>query len=230
MNPPALTSLEFLGALSARFAHALSNQLSIVTGNLCLAAALRDDPEKLEPALKAALKSANEAGALLSRLAELRRGFALEAHGTPANDFIQFLSDWIGERRGWRLESDPRQGLASSDQVGIPLPWLRFILDCVAGPLPPPGSPDGSIKIIRARTRKTTHMDSSASLKTQTGLLHLTLAAPAARPIDWESVRRDLSTFPLAAALELLSQLPSAPESALVRPGLQETKFTLPLF
>jgi hypothetical protein len=43
---PALTSLELLGALSARLAHSLSNHLSIMTGNLCVAAKLRDEPEK----------------------------------------------------------------------------------------------------------------------------------------------------------------------------------------
>jgi hypothetical protein len=226
IRTPPLNSLEFLGALSARFAHALSNQLSIVTGNLCLATALRDDPEKIASALKAAVKSADEAGLLVSRLVELRRGFTMETGHTPANAFVQLLSDWIDARPGWRLASDSKQGLASGDTIGVSSKWLAFILDAIADAT---AAASGTIRIWRPKTRPSTFTDSYAGIRARTGFIHLSLVTRGTREIEWESVHRELSNFPLAVAYELLSHLGATPESTRLPTGEQETKFALSL-
>src|SRR5690606_38298178 len=76
MSGPPLNSLEVLGLLSARLIHALSNQLVIITGNVCAAAKTRGGSAESAAALHSALTAANGMGNLLNEFADLRRDSA----------------------------------------------------------------------------------------------------------------------------------------------------------
>jgi hypothetical protein len=200
--PPSLNSLELLGALSARLAHALSNQLSIVTGNVCVAHEIKDEPDKLAAALKSALHGADQAGKLLSRFVDLRRSIAINTPITPLTEVLEILSSWCREH-DWRLDGAL---MVSNQAIQLPSSWLIFIVDAISRK-----RPTGTI-----RTSVSRHS------------FQLVIVTPE-KPIDWDKIRSDLSDFHLAAAYELLTHLGARPDSWMNKSGESETRILLSL-
>jgi hypothetical protein len=215
MSHSTLNTLEFVGALSARLAHALGNHLSVVTGNLCVATALPDDPQKVAAALHSALKGANEAGLLISRFVELRRSISLEAGATRFFDALQVLSEWVAARPGWSLDLPADLAAAEDTQLRMPADWLRFALEALATETK---APSGAITLSLLPGKAPADLS-----------LHLVFALPCAKAIDWNSIRRDLANFKLTAAFELIGQAGGKIESSIADSGLHQIRLQLPL-
>lgn len=213
MNPasvPALNTLEFLGALSARLAHSLSNHLAVVSGNLCVATALPDDPEKVAAALHSAMKGANEAGMLLSRFVDLRRAVAMEGGAISIQAALDCLSGWAANRTGWTLESPADLSLADKSALGMPINWLRFALDALAD---------------ETKAKTGAIQASLQPAKPPAGcILELVFLLPGTKLIDWNLVRRDLINFKLTAAYELIGQAGGKIDSTMLDDGSQQVR------
>lgn len=212
---PALNTLEFLGALSARLAHALSNHLSIVSGNLCVAAALQDDQEKVSAALQSAMKGANDAGMLISRFVDLRRTVGIEGGSITAAAALACISEWCTGRARWIACIPAELGPARDLQLRMPAEWLRYSLDAIADETK---ADSGTIAISFHPAKP------PAAL-----LLNLAFEMPGAKPVDWNAVRRDLANFRLTASYELIGQAGGKIECSVAPSGAHQLRIHLPL-
>ena len=198
----SLTSLETIGALSARYAHALSNQLTIVTGNLCVAAASFENREKLAAAIKSAIKGANAAGELTARFVALRRGVGEGIATAPLARLREELRSWTQERTEWSYAWDV--GNAERLELGMPPAWLIYSFEAIGE-------------------------SGSVTISDQGGKVRAILKHPGTAPIDWHFIRTEFTDFGRLTAYELLAQAGALPETTAEGDRLTTT-IPLPIF
>jgi hypothetical protein len=218
-----LSTLHLLGLLSAQLTHSLSNQLSIITGNICAAGALRDDPEKASAALQAAITGANGTGVLLGRFADLRRSIRSERPFTSTKRLCDAIRRWA-EHSGWKLDSDDGRIPHLFRGAKISCAELNFVLSSVQAKS---NSEPGSISFHGAAEIQ--HDSRTAGDRAPTAVLPIKLQASAPLDLDWPAARTSLDNFQFAAASEILSLSGATPRT--VRSGhLLKTEIDLPLF
>ena len=212
-TPGSLNELEQLGALSARLTHALSNHLAIITGNLFLAANLKES-DKLPQMLQAALQASNEAGALLSRFAEMRRAARIQSGALSLTELAEHLRGWA-QARAWTFEPPSANSLNPSGLIRGKWEWLAFALDSVA---------------THTGAREGTLFLSVISGTPSHPLAEIKLHCSSEIPLDWQNVREDFRAWNLLATQELLTQMRITHESRSLSPQIQETRLRLHLF
>lgn len=221
----SLSRLEVAGAASARLAHALSNHLSIITGNLSVAAALKDHPEKAATAMGSALKAANEAGAFVGRFVDARRAIQFETEQTPVAEAMRLLEEWKKARTEWQVEWD-MAGTGPNDlALTMPENWMRFVLEEICSTKRVPA---GTISCRRMERNARGFNPILMELK-PVGFAQIVVASADAQVIDWNEVRTNLSDFRLTAVYELLSLCGATVESRLNGNGTVLTEVNIPL-
>lgn len=217
-------ALQILGILSARLVHSMSNHLAVVTGNLCVAGQMRDDPEKVTAALHAALQAANHAGLLLDRFAGCRKAVQNELGQTSLRELVNLLEAWTGSRAGWSFELDPKWEKKETLCVPLSPSMIAFVFDTIAEE-----TRTGAHVRLACAERFQSTLDSLLHETKPLGLVQITITHPASGGINWEAVRTELPSIRLAAAYEILSQIRARPESRRNQQGGPETRFTLSL-
>jgi hypothetical protein len=217
----SLSNLELLGALSARLAHSLSNQLSVISGNICVAASGKSDSETKAAALHSAVQAATVAGTLLGEFVDLRRAINIDSGSTTLQELAALLKTWAEERPGWTFESSVK----SKENLSIGMPWSRlaFILSSIqAESISGPGTI--SLSEINSARNPFLHIEFPGG----TTFLQITLLAKSANVIDWNEVRANFKHQRLAASFELLHSVGAWPESRASQAGI-ELGLTFPL-
>lgn len=213
-----------LGILSARLVHALSNQVSIISGNLCAAAMLKNEPDKAASVLQAAVQASNQAGAALGQFVQFRRKARNEGGRTGVCELIERLKAWTKAEPNWRVEIDAK--LELFDYASVPISWPRLWL--ILGTIKEQSNAAGGI--IR--------FSQSAALPALTpvwdalqplAFAQLLVQTRSVAGIDWEAVRRDFANLQLAVAYEVIAQSGPPPEGRRLEQGLHETKMVLPI-
>ena len=229
MNPPCplssastLDSLETLALISARLAHSLTNQLAIISGNICMAGDARSDADQLSSGLKAAVQAANRAGLLLGQFVEFRRRIKLDLGQTTAAAVHSTLQEWTARRPAWTLDASAGREFPDSHYVPLAAPRITYILDAMVASSSAKAGVLRLSPMFKGRLPHPLYEEFNAA-----GSLQISIHSES-RPIDWQTVRTDLSNFALAATLEILAQCGTRPETT-VRNEMQNTCFFLPL-
>ncbi len=221
---PTLTTRELLGLLSARLIHSMSNHLVVITGNICAAARMQEDPAQAGAALNSALKAANDAGVLLEKFAACRRSFRDELGRTSLEALVGFVHQWASDKEGWTFELDmksPRAELFSplSHQL------LAFVLDAI---VLESNAADGAVRFSKHRNAGKRFLHPTVvGPEGQWAEISITYRGEAA--LDWGAIRTQMSSPRLTAAYEVLAQIHAKPESRTVSCGVQFVTLHLPL-
>jgi len=231
LSAPASAQLsdhEMVSALSTRLIHSLANHLAVVTGNLCVASALRDDPARAAAALRSAEQAGNDAGRLLNRFADFRRGLNPPSSILLVQDWIPALRALAAGHPGWAIAIDPaldpalETPSAARLAFSAPVHWLNYAFDQV---IRASQAPEGAIHVSRINPAPSTSAAAAPAVAVQ-----ITFTCRPAAPIPWDNIRLHLQDWPLAAAYELLTQLGARPAARLLDTGAQETRCAFPAF
>jgi hypothetical protein len=220
----SLSATEMMGILSARLAHTLSNQVSIISGNLCAAAMLKNEPAKVASVLQAAVQASNQAGVALGQFVQFRRKAVSEAGRTRVSEFIEKLKRWTKAEPDWRVDIDAKLELL--DYADLPISWARFSL--VLATIKDQAKPVGGVVRFSQSTARPALTPVWDSLQ-PIAFTQIVIQTRAGAGIDWEAVRRDFSNPQLAVAYEIIAQSGPPPEGRWPEQGLQETKMVLPI-
>lgn len=219
-----LNARELLGLLSARLIHSLSNHLMVMSGNLCVATKLENEPAQLSAVLQGALQAANQVGVLLDQFAACRRSIKDDLGRTSVKSVVSLLHSWASRNGGWILEVDPESRKVEDGAILLSPNLLIFILDAIAREIQ---ASEGVLRLSRTPA-KALAWPSPFPME-GAGSLQVSLTYHAPESLDWDNIRSQLSCINLAAACEILSQARAKPASVSVASGLQRTMFTLAL-
>jgi hypothetical protein len=103
--------------------------------------------------------------------------------------------------------------------------WLAFALDAIAAE----ARPEGGVVMLKYLDTRTVRTNPMLLGFQPAGFAQISIQYSAPAPIDWNSIRTNLTHLQLATAYELLSLSGATPESQQVEPGVVRTQFTLPL-
>lgn len=93
-----VSQLEMSGVLISRMIHELTNQLTVIAGNLQLAEIAPDDPELQARALKSMRAASDALGESVERYANFRRILRNEADECPVDDLIAALNQCLNSQ------------------------------------------------------------------------------------------------------------------------------------
>jgi hypothetical protein len=214
----ALNPHEFLGVISARLVHRLSNYLSVIVGNL----AIHDSPQSTEAdrtdSIAAIREATSRAGLLLDRFSQLTRTLPREENFCSLQQLLSLLSDWT-TAHNWKLEVAPDIATKGALALAGPWKWLAFALDTIADSAP------GILELT-----STPSAPRAVPLRDYIPLSYITLTLIQPGPaIDWQAHRENLENFELAAAYEILQTLGARPETKSLNANQRQTRFSLPL-
>lgn len=85
-------TIEMSGVLISRMIHELSNQLTVVTGNLQIMEMAPDDPALAAKAIASVRQASTALGEVLGRYAGFRRQLRNDSHGCDASDFLKVVT------------------------------------------------------------------------------------------------------------------------------------------
>jgi hypothetical protein len=220
MNPGArLNPQEFLGILSTRLAHRLSNYVSVMVGNLAIHDLTKATPEQREAALGTIRDVTQRAGELLNRFTELARGLRLNAGGCPVPDLLKDASEWADSRPESKLEISPQLSSWKQYSLAGPWKWLAFALDAIVQ------NASGLTVKIEPGAKPATPV----LIQNPAAYLAITIQTTGTDPIEWHEHREAMKSWSLAAAYELLQYMGTRPTTETLSGGEQETKLILPL-
>jgi hypothetical protein len=214
----ALNPHEFLGVISARLIHRLSNYMAVIVGNLAIHDSPRSTADDRTEAFAAIREATTRAGLLLDRFGEMTRTLPREENFCSVQQLLSLLGDWTSDRN-WNLEVTA--DLASKGALALagPWKWLLFALNTIAS------SSQASLQL--SASPQTTR---PIPLRDFTPISYLTLLLTDDGPaIDWQAHRENLENFELAAAYEILQTLGARPETKSVNANQRQTRISLPL-
>ena len=203
-----LNSQEVLGLLSSRMIHAFSNQLVIITGNICAATRLQHNKAECAAALHAAISAANQTGRLLDQLAQCRRQMSEDLGSLPAEELIPLLEGWCAQNGDWCVRENPSWRFPAGARLPLGGRIVRFLLESLRDELP---ADRGELAVVASASRVQ---------------IELTYSAKAC--LDWEKAKEDFSRPGLTAIYQILSQLPSRPGASIIS-GQDKARVVLPI-
>jgi hypothetical protein len=225
---PGLGSLEFMGALSARLAHSLSNHLAIISGNLqFLKATTGAGAGTALSALEAAIQASERAGELLGRFTDLRRS-APGPH--PVESLMALCAGLRAElvsRPGWHLELDPALSAGEDLASTVPTRWLCYALVAILQGITTDG---GSVLVTLSPAPPRTNRAPLWPLaEPPAAFLLLTVRYASGTAFSWEDVRSRFSDWSLVAVYELVRDAGGVLDAQTLPGGQQQVLLALPL-
>jgi hypothetical protein len=220
VNPEErLNPQEFLGVLSTRLAHRLSNYVSVMAGNLAIHDLSKATPEQREAALTMIRDVTRRAGELLDCYADLARSLRPKASECLLPDLLENISNWAESRSEARIEISAQ--LADWKQYALagPWKWLAFALDAIAQ-----NATQLTVSVDRG-----TKPNTPSLIENPAAYLSITIQTRGIEPIEWHAHREAMKSWPLTAAYELLQYLGTRPVSKSSSNGEQETRLIFPL-
>ena len=221
---PPLNTRELLGLLSARMIHSLSNRLVVITGNICAAVRLQEDPAQAGAALRAALQAANDTGALLEKYATCRRNFHEDLGHMSLENLVALVRRWVGTRKAWTFELD-LDDCPESLVSPLSSQMLIFVLDSIAQESK---AVDGAVRLMK-RSSAANRFAGLVNPGQSGEWIEISIIYRAAKALDWAAVRTELTSARLAAAYEVLAQIHAKLESRGICSGVQSISLQLPL-
>jgi hypothetical protein len=215
-----LNAQEFLGVVSTRLAHRLSNYVSVVAGNLAIYDSAEATPAQQEAALAGIREAMHQAGELLDRFSDLARSLPQSRNDCPLPKLLENLSEWTAARADRMIQIAPQLSTWTGYALVGPWKWLAFALDAIA----------------REATRLTLKVDPCAkpvgpllTAETPKAYVALTIETSGTESINWHEHREGLKSWSLTAAYELLQYLGARPVTQMLPSREQQTRLILPL-
>jgi hypothetical protein len=215
-----LNALEFLGVISTRLAHRLSNFQAAVAGNLAIHDAPGATEQQRAEAIASVREAARRSGEMLDRFSDLARSLRPNQSHCGFLEFSANVSTWISARPDWKLEITPVLS-ARNDPFALagPWKWFAFCLDAIAAE-----ARAGEIKIDRT----TAPLGPPLLEQRAASYIIVVIVADGTESIDWHAHRERLESWNFTAAYELLQYFGARPRTD-VENGRARTHIILPL-